>query len=73
MSERPRFLVLGDTLGDFQPWLWSEDSTGHSCAYVSLDATGVGQQGPKDAKADGRMASVGMVFNAHDDKPSQAR
>jgi hypothetical protein len=65
--------AAGDTLGGFRPWPWSTDSTGQSCAYVSVDATGVGQQGPKGAKADGRMAYVGMVFNAHDDKPSQAR
>jgi hypothetical protein len=65
--------AAGGTLGSFQPWQWSSDNAGQSCAYVSVDATGVGQQGPKGAKADGRMAYVGMVFNVHDDKPSQAR
>ena len=33
------------------------------CAYVSVDATGVGQQGPGGAAAEGRMATVGMVYN----------
>ena len=65
--------AAGDTLGGFQPWSWSADGSGQSCAYVSVDATGVGQQGHRGAKADGRMAYVGMVFNAHKDKPSQAR
>jgi hypothetical protein len=65
--------AAGETLGDVQPWQWSRDNCGQSCAYVSVDATGVGQQGRKGAKADGRMAYVGMVFNVQDDKPSQAR
>jgi hypothetical protein len=65
--------AAGDTLGDFQPWTWSADCTGQRCAYVSVDATGVGQQGHKGAKADGRMAYLGMVFNAREDKPSQTR
>src|SRR5262249_56727874 len=36
---------------------------GKSCAYVSVDATGVGRQGPRGAKAEGRMAYVGQVYN----------
>ena len=65
--------TAGETLGGFEPWPWSEDNTGQRCAYVSVDATGVGQQGHKAAKADGRMAYVGMVFNVREDKPSPAR
>jgi hypothetical protein len=65
--------AAGETLGGFQPWSWSEDNAGQRCAYVSVDATGVGQQGHKGAKADGRMAYVGMAFNVREDKPSQAR
>jgi hypothetical protein len=61
------------TLGERQPWQWSTANAGQSCADVSVDATGAGQQGSKGAKADGRMAYVGMVFNAQEDKPSQAR
>lgn len=68
-----RFWASGGTLGPCRPWSWSHDSGGRSCAYVSVDATGVGQQGPKGAKADGRMAYVGMVFNTHKGQASQAR
>src|SRR5262249_61343057 len=39
------------------------DDGGKTCAYVSVDATGVGRQGPRGAKADGRMAYVGQVYN----------
>jgi hypothetical protein len=44
-------------------WDWNRDAAGCSCAYVSVDATGVRQQGPGGAKADGRMAYVGMIYN----------
>jgi hypothetical protein len=33
-------------------------------AYVSADATGVGMQGASGGAAEGRMASVGMIWNA---------
>lgn len=46
-----------------KPWPWHKDARGQTCAYVSVDATGVMMQGPKAAKAEGRMAYVGMVFN----------
>ena len=36
---------------------------GETCAYVSLDLTGLGMQGPDGARADGRMAAVAMVYN----------
>jgi len=44
-------------------WDWNRDTEGHSCAYVSVDATGVRQQGERAAKADGRMTYVGMIYN----------
>jgi len=50
----------------FQPsesWDWSRDAAGRGCAYVSVDATGVRQQGERGAKADGRMTYVGMIYN----------
>ena len=52
-----------------ESWQWNRDAEGRSCAYVSLDATGVRQQGERGAKADGRMAYVGMIYNpsARDD------
>jgi hypothetical protein len=53
----------GKTFGHAPPWQWFLDAQGRRTAYVSLDATGVPQQGPKGEKAEGRMAYVGMVFN----------
>lgn len=51
------------TFGANQPWEWERDARGRTCASVSLDATGVRQQGENGAKADGRMAYVGMLYN----------
>lgn len=53
----------GKSLGPQRDWTWQRDATGRRCAYVSLDATGVRQQGPGGRRADGRMAYVGMVYN----------
>jgi hypothetical protein len=55
--------LAGRTYGVACQWQWHKDATGQRCAYVSLDATGVGQQGPGGAAAEGRMAYVGMIFN----------
>ncbi|MCI0334075.1 MAG: hypothetical protein L0228_12730 [Planctomycetes bacterium] len=44
-------------------WDWHQDAQGRSCAYVSIDATGVRQQGPGGSAAEGRMAYVGMLYN----------
>jgi hypothetical protein len=69
-------LAAGKTYGESCVWKWHKDATGQSCAYVSLDATGVGQQGPGGTAAEGRMAYVGMVFNPRPaalSGPSQAR
>jgi len=63
----------GATFGAACIWDWSQDAHGRSCAYVSLDATGVGQQGPQGGPTEGKMVYVGMVFNAAGDGPSQAR
>ena len=64
-------LSAGQTFGAASRWNWSKDAEGKSVGYVSADATGVGMQGEDAAKADGRMASVGMVWNAG--KPGQVR
>jgi hypothetical protein len=53
------------TFGETESWDWRRDALGRRCAYVSLDATGVRQQGRQGAKADGRMAYVGMIYNPH--------
>lgn len=53
----------GVALATPRPWEWNRDVAGRTCAYVSIDATGILMQGPDGAKADGRMVNVGMVFN----------
>lgn len=64
-------LAAGEVFGPRAAWKWSTDADGRTVAYVSADATGVGMQGVRGAAADGRMASVGMVWNAG--KPGQVR
>jgi hypothetical protein len=54
-------------LGGPTPWTWH--ARGKRCAYVSIDATGVRQQGPGGKAADGRMPYVAMVFNPVPDLP----
>lgn len=49
--------------GPEQPWAWQRDAHGRTCAYVGLDATGVRRQGDRGARAEGRMAYVGMLYN----------
>lgn len=61
-----------ETFGEKKSWSWQRDARGKTCAYVGLDATGVRQQGPRGARAEGRMAYVGMVYNprsSHDERP----
>jgi hypothetical protein len=53
----------GAVFGSYSPWDWHRDRSGKTCGYISVDATGIMMQGPQGAKADGRMAYVGMVFN----------
>jgi hypothetical protein len=55
--------AAGVTFGPARDWAWHKDAEGRTCAYVSVDATGVGQQGPGGAAAPGRMATVGMIYN----------
>lgn len=68
-GERLRaLLAAGETFaklpaGEPEPWEWEHDARGRTCAYVGLDATGIRQQGEGGAKADGRMAYVGLIYN----------
>lgn len=55
--------AAGATFGAATPWAWHQDAEGKTCAYVSLDLTGLGMQGPEGAAAEGRMAAVGMIYN----------
>jgi hypothetical protein len=50
-------------LGALTPWEWRKDAEGKTCAYVSLDATGVRQQASGGGPAEGRMPYVGMIYN----------
>ena len=56
-------VAAGETFGPARDWPWRADARGRTCAYVSLDATGVGLQGPHGAAAEGRMAYVGLIFS----------
>ena len=66
-----RHLHAGRTLGVRRPWTWHRDATGKTCAYVSVDATGVRQQGPRGGPAEGRMPYVGMVYNPVPELPPE--
>jgi len=55
--------AAGQTFGPHRDCAWHRDADGKTVAYVSVDATGVGQQGPHGSRAEGRMAYVGMVYN----------
>lgn len=50
-------------VGPSTPWNWHKDAEGKRVGYVSVDATGVGQQGPGGQKTEGKMVYVGMVYN----------
>ena len=41
----------GRTFGPPTPWDWHKDAEGKSVAYVSIDATGVPQQGPEGVRS----------------------
>jgi hypothetical protein len=56
-------LFNGAVFGAPAAYDWHQDVLGQTCAYVSVDATGILMQGLEGAKADGRMVTVGMVFN----------
>jgi hypothetical protein len=65
-----RRLAAGETFGTSEPWPWHKDTEGKTCAYVSLDLTGLGMQGLHGATAEGRMAAVGMIYNPVPDDPA---
>lgn len=56
-------LQAGQTFGPATPWDWHKDAEGKTVADVSVDATGVGMQGENGARAEGRMAYVGVLYN----------
>lgn len=62
-------LQCGTLFGDAERYQWHQDATGQTCAYLSLDATGILMQGEEGAKADGRMVNVGMIYNPQPRQP----
>ena len=56
-------LNAGGTFDFPQPWSWHKDAQGRTCAYISIDLTGVRQQAKDGSRAEGRMPYVAMVFN----------
>jgi hypothetical protein len=53
----------GRTFGLARCWDWYRDAHGQTCAYLSLDLTGVRQQAADGGAAEGRMPYVAMVYN----------
>jgi hypothetical protein len=70
-AELGRRLAAGEVFGPQAAWDWAKDAAGRTVAYVSVDATGVGIQGPGGTAAEGRMADVGLIFDAG--SPGRAR
>jgi hypothetical protein len=56
-------LEQGDLFGPHEGWTWHTDAHGRTCAYVSIDAVTVHQQGPQASAAKSRMPYVAMVYN----------
>jgi hypothetical protein len=62
----------GRTFGFARPWGWYRDALGHTCAYISLDLTGVRQQAKDGRAAEGRMPYVAMVYNPVPELPEDS-
>ena len=60
-----------EVFGPPTEWLWHKDAEGKTVGYVSVDATGLRMQGLNGAKADGRMITVGMVYNPIPDQTTR--
>jgi len=64
-------LERGEVFGPPSAWDWNTDHTSQTCAYVSVDATGILMQGANGAKVDSRMVYVGMVYNPQPRDPDE--
>ncbi len=67
-----QWLAQGRTLGKAQHWDWHRDADGKTCAYISIDATGVRQQARDGGTAEGRMPYVAMVYNPVPELPADS-
>ncbi len=65
-----KHLEGGESLGPKEQWAWQKDGRGQRCAYVSVDATGVRQQGPGGTRVEGKMAYAAMIYNARSEHDS---
>jgi hypothetical protein len=66
-------LEEGSAYGQDAPWEWHRDKEGRTVAYVSIDATGVPQQGEGGSKAEGRMPFVAMVYSPPPERDEDAK
>jgi hypothetical protein len=62
----------GRTFGFSRAWDWQRDARGRTCAYISLDLTGVRQQAKNGGAAEGRMPYVAMVYNPVPELPADS-
>jgi len=62
----------GKVLGGPTHWEWHKDAEGKTCAYASVDATGVRQQASGGGPAEGRMPYVGMIYNPVPELPKDS-
>ena len=65
-------LEQGYTLLQEKPFAWRKDEQGRTCAYVSVDLTGVPQQAADGGAAPHRMAYVACVYNPVPEQPKPA-
>jgi len=63
----------GHTLGDSEPFDWRKDAQGRTCAYVSLDLTGVRQQAKGGGPAEGRMPYVAAIYNPAPEQTAETK
>jgi hypothetical protein len=67
-----QLLADGHRLGFPDHFSWHCDATGRTCAYISIDATGVRQQAADGGPAESRMPYVALVFNPIPDLPDDS-
>jgi hypothetical protein len=70
-AELGRAIEAKVAFDEARAWDWHKDAEGMTCAYVSIDLTGVAKQGPGGASAEGEMVAVGMVYNPVPEEPRQ--
>lgn len=55
-----------------EPFEWSRDRQGKLCGCASLDGVHVPRQGPRGAKAESRVATIGRVWEMTVENPDQS-